>query len=61
MDNWDISVKVETKNIFIQYYSLKYAVCKMEAFLNTLKPWQNGRNFAENIFKCFSLNGNLEF
>ena len=28
------------------------------SIVNTLRPWQNGRHFADNIFKCIFLNEN---
>ena len=28
-------------------------------FVNTLRPWQNGRHFADDIFKCIFLNENV--
>ena len=30
-----------------------------DAFIDLLKPGQNGRNFADDIFKCIFLNENI--
>ena len=31
----------------------------MVCYINTLRPRQNGRHFADDVFKCIFLNGNL--
>ena len=33
-------------------------ICKTKTIFNTLRPRQNGRYFADDIFKCIFLNGN---
>ena len=35
-----------------------YSVACFHSFINTLRPRQNGRHFADNIFKCIFLNEN---
>ena len=34
-------------------------LCLLAAIVNTLRPWQNGRHFPDNIFKCIFLNENI--
>ena len=36
-----------------------YSVCSCSILLNTLRPRQNGHHFADDVFKCIFLNGNL--
>ena len=33
-------------------------LCARVFFINILRPWQNGRHFADDIFKCIFLNEN---
>ena len=33
--------------------------CHMDTEINTLRPRQNGRHFADSIFKCIFLNENV--
>ena len=40
-------------------YVFRRQLCFSEAQLNTLRPRQNGRHFADNIFKCIFLNKNV--
>ena len=49
-------------NLFtITVYLIKYAHCfAVLRFVNTLSPWQNGRQFADDIFKCIFLKENLK-
>ena len=35
------------------------ALCEDNPPVNTLRPWQNGRHFPDNIFKCILLNENV--
>ena len=39
-------------------YSYNYILKDMSRLLNTLRPRQNGRHFADDIFKCIFLNEN---
>ena len=34
-------------------------LCEPQSFINTLRPKQNGRRFANNVFKCIFLNENV--
>ena len=31
----------------------------MARYINILRPWQNGRHFADDIFKCIFMNENV--
>ena len=52
-------------DIIIQENAFDNEVCQVSAILsglqciNTLRPWQNGRHFAGNFFKCIFLNQNV--
>ena len=46
----------------LSYIILTYLIemaSRASYFLNTLRPGQNGRHFADNIFKCIFLNENV--
>ena len=54
----------QNSTIFLNQNGFRYAIWKMADFLswllcvNTLRPRQNGRYFADDIFKCIFLNEN---
>ena len=44
----------------IAFHMCVYGICvKIFLLINTLRPRQNGRHFADNIFKCIFLNENV--
>ena len=50
--------------MYIYIYIYIYPGCVYTArdmFLDTLRPEKNGHNFADAIFKCIFVNGNLIF
>ena len=48
--------------IYIYIHIYRGCVCTArDMFLDTLRPEKNGHNFAEAIFKCIFVNGNLIF
>ena len=59
----EIWIKIQTFSL--NKYIWNYVACKMAAILsrppcvNTLRPRQNGRHFADAIFKCIFLNENV--
>ena len=42
-------------------YQLVQVSMPAPLFINTLRPRQNGRHFANDIFKCIFLNKNFDF
>ena len=40
-------------------YTLRHGLQWMAAVHITLRPWQNGRHFADDLFKCIFLNENV--
>ena len=66
-DSREWPVKFWSKLIYSiqEEYAFQHVVCKMAAilsrskWLNTLRPRQNRRHFADNIFKCILLNENV--
>ena len=67
--NWNCSIQASahilcycTSAHILSYIILTYLIemaSKASYFLNTLRPGQNGRHFADNIFKCIFLNENV--
>ena len=47
------------KNHSVLIHKLCKDVSKVKIWLNTLRPRQNGRRFADNTFKCIFLNENV--
>ena len=62
-----VSYDVHLEIFFFQEMDSKVSSAKMLGILlgpqcvNTLRPRQNGSQFADNIFKCISLNEKFEF
>ena len=48
-------------NLHMSLHMLQLTCANMwpDQIINTLKPRQNGRHFADNIFKCIFLNENV--
>ena len=49
------SISCHTLPLHCTYYFLMVGICSL---INILRPRQNGRHFADNIFKCILLNEN---
>ena len=53
----------EDKDMFIMHNHYHYCWCpaslQRQVIFNTMRPRQNGRHFADDIFKCIFLNENI--
>ena len=70
MINWTLMNKLhwnlnKNTNIFFHENVFEYVVCELlvilfkPQYVNTLRPRQNGRRFADDTFKCIFLNENV--
>ena len=59
------SMELKYSNYHSQKNAFEQVYCKMALILfkphcvNSLRPWQNGRHFADDIFKCIFFNENI--